>query len=119
MVGDISIQHRTDKNGATRIFYIIECRSVNPENFNDGTGSELLDKLWWERKNVQNNLGWLDEGNLIPDDWLSEMQPNESVPFYMKHAGYWFDRCKTNHVDWPTDDLDDEVDYVIPKIVNH
>ena len=117
MVGDISIQHRTDKNGATRIFCIVECRSVNPEDGNNGTGSALLDELWWKRKNVRNDISWLRDGDLIPGDWLSEMQPHETVPFYTKHAGHWFDRCDSRHVNWPTDDLGDEVDYVIPKIV--
>ena len=120
MVGDISIQHRTDKNGVTRIFYIIECRSVDPGDFNDGTGSALLDTLWWQRKNVNNNTGWFDQNldYLLPGNWLSEMQPNKPVPFYTKHAGHWFDRYDNRHVGWPTDDLGDEVDYVIPKIVS-
>ena len=122
MIGDISIQHRTDKDGVTRIFCIIECRSVDPQDFSNGTGSALLDDLWDKRKNVCNNTSWFCENldYLIPGDWLSEMQPHESVPFYTKHAGYWFDRnCVEQHVDWPTDDLGDEVDYVIPKIVNN
>lgn len=114
MVGDISFQHRTDKNGVTRIFCIVECWKVDPSS-----GSELLDKLWYQRKNVRNNLSWFIESYLIPNEWLSEMQPNESVPFYTKYAGYWFSRCGMEHVDWPTDDLGDEVDYVIPKIVNN
>lgn len=115
MVGDISFQHRTDKNGVTRIFCIVECQTVSPSS-----GSELLDKLWYQRKNVRNDISWFGmEDRIIPNDWLSEMQPNESVPFYTKHAGYWFDRRNTGHVDWPTDELGDEVDYVIPKTVNN
>lgn len=118
MVGDISFQHRTDKNGATRIFCIAECRSVNPQGH--GTGSALLDKLWVERKNVRNDISWFGTRyRIIPNEWLSEMQPNESVPFYTKHAGYWFSEYDYDHLDWPTDDLGDEVDYVIPKIINN
>lgn len=118
MVGDISFQHRTDKNGVTRIFCIVECRIVNP--YGRETGSALLDKLWDQRKNVRNDFSWFHEEDLlIPDEWLSEMQPNKSVPFYTKHAGYWFDMANNRHLAWPTDDLGDEVDYVIPKIVNN